>query len=190
VFNRNGDKLLLEVSDKYICSILTLVSSQSCTDRQRVHDEARADWCSWSKRPLSHADRVRQLTCKFSCSLLLICVDLQYIQNPLWCIFSCCRGCTESPYRVQGLGSSLSRSLVETSLNYFCIWSAALSFIIGSHHVLSIDPLTNEIFKCRPNKGAVPPRFGAGPQFSYSGWSSMKTLVDKSLVVKKNCPAK
>lgn len=41
-----------------------------------------------------------------------------------------------------------------------------------------------------PNKGVVPPRFGAGPQFSYSGWSSMKTLVDRSLVVKKNCPAK
>jgi hypothetical protein len=46
------------------------------------------------------------------------------------------------------------------------------------------------MFKCKPNKGVVPPRFGVGPQFSYAGWSSMKTLVDKSLIVRKNCPTK
>lgn len=41
-----------------------------------------------------------------------------------------------------------------------------------------------------PNKGVVPPRYGGGPQYSYSGWSSMKTLIDKGLVVKKSNPAK
>ncbi|KAG0576544.1 hypothetical protein KC19_5G088600 [Ceratodon purpureus] len=41
-----------------------------------------------------------------------------------------------------------------------------------------------------PSKGLAPQRYGGGPQFSYSGWNSMKTLTEKGLVVKKSNPAK
>ncbi|WOG91168.1 hypothetical protein DCAR_0310416 [Daucus carota subsp. sativus] len=42
-----------------------------------------------------------------------------------------------------------------------------------------------------PEKGAGKPRqFGSSPREWYSGWSCMKTLVTKGLVVKSSCPAK
>ncbi|CAI8596066.1 unnamed protein product [Vicia faba] len=42
-----------------------------------------------------------------------------------------------------------------------------------------------------PEKGkGKPGHFGSSPQEWYSGWSCMKTLVSKGLVVKSSCPAK
>ena len=42
-----------------------------------------------------------------------------------------------------------------------------------------------------PSKSGAPPgRFGNSFKDWYSGWSSMKTLVSKGLVVKSSCPAK
>ncbi|KAL1308940.1 hypothetical protein HN51_051577 [Arachis hypogaea] len=42
-----------------------------------------------------------------------------------------------------------------------------------------------------PEKGkGKPGRFGSSPRDWYSGWSCMKTLIDKGLVVKSSCPAK
>lgn len=42
-----------------------------------------------------------------------------------------------------------------------------------------------------PEKGKGKPRqFGSSPREWYSGWSCMKTLVTKGLVVKSSCPAK
>jgi hypothetical protein len=43
----------------------------------------------------------------------------------------------------------------------------------------------------RPEKGkGKPGHFGSSPQDWYSGWSCMKTLISKGLVVKSSCPAK
>ncbi|CAI0377234.1 unnamed protein product [Linum tenue] len=42
-----------------------------------------------------------------------------------------------------------------------------------------------------PEKGkGKPTRFGSSPRDLYSGWSCMKTLITKELVVKSSCPAK
>ncbi|KAK2440171.1 Restriction endonuclease, type II superfamily protein [Trifolium repens] len=42
-----------------------------------------------------------------------------------------------------------------------------------------------------PEKGkGKPGHFGSSPQDWYSGWSCMKTLISKGLVVKSSCPAK
>ncbi|CAK9147489.1 unnamed protein product [Ilex paraguariensis] len=42
-----------------------------------------------------------------------------------------------------------------------------------------------------PEKGkAKPGQFGSSPRDWYSGWSCMKTLISKGLVVKSSCPAK
>ncbi|CAL1353432.1 unnamed protein product [Linum trigynum] len=42
-----------------------------------------------------------------------------------------------------------------------------------------------------PEKGkGKPTRFGSSPRDLYSGWSCMKTLIAKELVVKSSCPAK
>ncbi|KAK3223842.1 hypothetical protein Dsin_010867 [Dipteronia sinensis] len=42
-----------------------------------------------------------------------------------------------------------------------------------------------------PEKGkGKPGQFGSSPREWYSGWSCMKTLVTKGLVVKSSCPAK
>ncbi|KAL3537634.1 hypothetical protein ACH5RR_001000 [Cinchona calisaya] len=42
-----------------------------------------------------------------------------------------------------------------------------------------------------PEKGkGKPGKFGSSPQEWYSGWSCMKTLITKGLVVKSSCPAK
>jgi len=43
----------------------------------------------------------------------------------------------------------------------------------------------------RPEKGkGKAGHFGSSPQDWYSGWSCMKTLISKGLVVKSSCPAK
>lgn len=43
----------------------------------------------------------------------------------------------------------------------------------------------------RPEKGkGKPGQFGSSPRDWYSGWSCMKTLIAKGLVVKSSCPAK
>ncbi|XP_031284862.1 crossover junction endonuclease MUS81 isoform X2 [Pistacia vera] len=42
-----------------------------------------------------------------------------------------------------------------------------------------------------PEKGkGIPGQFGSSPRDWYSGWSCMKTLITKGLVVKSSCPAK
>ncbi|XP_038892703.1 crossover junction endonuclease MUS81 isoform X1 [Benincasa hispida] len=42
-----------------------------------------------------------------------------------------------------------------------------------------------------PEKGkGKPSQFGSSPRDWYSGWSCMKTLISRGLVVKSNCPAK
>eukprot|EP01018_Ginkgo_biloba_P030575 Gb_35211 [translate_table: standard] len=42
-----------------------------------------------------------------------------------------------------------------------------------------------------PSKSGAPPgRFGSSVKDWYCGWSSMKTLISKGLVVKSSCPAK
>lgn len=43
----------------------------------------------------------------------------------------------------------------------------------------------------RPEKGkGKAAQFGSYPRDWYSGWSCMKTLISKGLVVKSSCPAK
>lgn len=43
----------------------------------------------------------------------------------------------------------------------------------------------------RPEKGkGKAAQFGSSPRDWYSGWSCMKTLISKGLVVKSSCPAK
>lgn len=43
----------------------------------------------------------------------------------------------------------------------------------------------------RPEKGkGKPSQFGSSSRDWYSGWSCMKTLISRGLVVKSNCPAK
>lgn len=82
--------------------------------------------------------------------------------------------------------SGLSRAPIAYVIN--CLQSLLLILIKFGYAVVVLK-LGSNVVRSEKGKGK-PGKFGSSPRDWYSGWSCMKTLITKGLVVKSSCPAK
>lgn len=84
--------------------------------------------------------------------------------------------------------SGLSRApIMYVNISDFCV----CCFICCGEFRGILMVLNLDLYVHRAEKGrGKPGQFGSSPRDWYTGWSCMKTLVTKGLVVKSSCPAK
>ena len=93
-------------------------------------------------------------------------------------------------YAAEAIGLSLESIAYVHSFYCLCIHFKLFLLIVNEFGLScwSFETIFNFL---RPEKGkGKPGQFGSSPKDWYSGFSSMKTLITKGLVVKSSCPAK